>query len=379
MKTRIEIDTKTFIRFWIVIFAFVVGAMLLYGARHALLLVGIGFFLAIAFSRPVSWLAKSLPGNSRVGATAMAFFAVVFLLTGVVISVTPPIVEQSAKVADSFPLLLENAQKQWVGLDSIIDKYNLQPQIDQAVNSVRENIGAWASRLGQGFIYGVGSFITFLTQALIVLFVTFFMLIEGPTWYKKVWLLYPDVNKMRHHQRLVGKMYQVVTGYVTGQVVVSAIGGAFAGLAVLILSVFFTEVPSNLALPAAAMSFVLSLIPMFGATIAGTIITILIALNNFPAAIIYAVYFFIYQQIENNVIVPSVQAKSINLSALIILIAVTIGIFMFGLPGGIIAIPVAGCIKILVEEYVKKVQLERIRHDEANKPKPVRPTTRANV
>lgn len=80
----------------------------------------------------------------------------------------------------------------------------------------------------------------------------------------------------------------------------------------------------------------------------------LIALNSVPAAIAYMVYFIIYQQIEANIVTPLVQSRSNNLTALIILASVTTGILMFGLVGGIIAIPIAGCVQILVEEYIQK-------------------------
>lgn len=359
MRTRIEIDTKTFVRFWLVILGFALAAQLIVSAQTALLLVGISFFLSLAFSRPVSWLAKRLPGNNRVGASAIAFLSVVAVVTAIVFLIVPPIVSQSTKLADSFPSLVDNAQKQWTGLSGFIEQNNLQPQIDQAINTIRDSVTSWAGTLGQGVVTGLGSVITFFTTSIIVLFMTFFMLVEGPVWAKRVWLLYEDQDKMKRHSHLMERMYNVVTGYVTGQVTVSAIDGFFAGIAVFILSLFFHEVPSSLALPIAAMSFVLSLIPMFGATIAGTLAAVLIALNNIPAAIIYIVYFFIYQQVENNMIVPTIQSKSLNLSALVIIISVTIGVFMFGIAGGIIAIPIAGCIKILLEEYVSKVQHER--------------------
>lgn len=376
MKTRIEIDTQTFVRFWLVIFGFALIALIIYGARNALILVGTSFFLALALSHPVNWISKRLPGNNRVGASAIAFLMVVAAVSMAFFLVVPPIIEQSAKLADSAPALLENAQKQWTGLNDLITRYNLQPQIDQALNNVRDSIGSWAGTLGQGVVSGLGSVITFITTSLIVLFMTFFMLVEGPVWSRRVWLLYSDKTRMKRHEHLMNRMYNVVTGYVTGQVTVSAIGASAAGVAVFLISLFFHEVPSSLALPVAAMTFILTLIPMFGATIAGTLAAILIALNNLPAAIIYIVYFFVYQQIENNVIVPTIQAKSLNLSALVIITAVTIGIFMFGIPGGIIAIPIAGCIKILLEEYVQKVQRERISDTQRDKERKLKAATK---
>jgi predicted PurR-regulated permease PerM len=79
---------------------------------------------------------------------------------------------------------------------------------------------------------------------------------------------------------------------------------------------------------------------------------LLIALNSVPAAITYIIFFIVYQQIENNFVSPHIQSKRINLSALMILAAVTIGLYMFGIVGGIIAIPIAGSIRILVDEYL---------------------------
>ena len=75
--------------------------------------------------------------------------------------------------------------------------------------------------------------------------------------------------------------------------------------------------------------------------------------NSIPAAIIYAVFFVVYQQIENNFIAPNIQAKRIDLSALMVLAAVTVGLYMFGIAGGIIAIPIAGSLRVLIEEYLE--------------------------
>lgn len=361
MKTRIEIDTKTFVRFWLVVFGFAVVVLLLYVARGALILLGVAFFMALALSRPVNWLAKRLPGDTRVGATAVAFLAIVAFLAAIVFLVIPPIIEQSAKLADVVPAWVENAQSQWTIFHGVVDKYNLQPQIDNTLNSIKNSVVSFAGLAGQGFIASIGSVLTFLGTSIIVLFISFFMLVEGPEWMKRVWALYQDKVAMKRHQHLVQKMYNTVTGFVTGQLTISAIDGMTAGFGVFIISLFFREVPSSLVLPITALSFLLSLIPMFGASIAMILSTALIALNSLPAALIYALYFLIYQQVEANVVTPMVQSKANNLSALIILVAVTLGIWMFGLVGGIIAIPIAGCVKIIIEEYIAKIHRERAR------------------
>jgi len=352
MSTKIDIDTRTFVRFWLVIFGIALVALLLYKAQIALIILGVSMFLALALNGPVSRISRRLPGRSRVGATAIAYIIVVTLLSAFITLLVPPIVQQTAGFVQSAPGLVDSATSQWKGLNNFVDQYNLQPQVDGAVESIKNSAAGWASNVGKGVVSGIGSVFSFFAALILVLVLTFLMLIEGPEWINRIWRLYRDKQKMEKHKRVAGKMYSVVTGYVTGQLTVSTIGATIAGLAVFVISFIFPGVEASLAIPAAAITFLLSLIPMFGATIGGAIITLLIALNSVPAAITYIIFFIVYQQIENNFVSPHIQSKRINLSALMILAAVTIGLYMFGIVGGIIAIPIAGSIRILVDEYL---------------------------
>lgn len=365
MKVRIDIDTKTFIRFGLVMIGFALAALAVYSARTALIILGTSFFLAMALNVPVSAISKRLPGKSRVGATALSYLAVIAILIAVVAFVIPPIVQQTAKFAQNVPTMVDTVTTQWEGAKQFIEEYNLQEQVDSAMNSIKENASSWAAGVGQGVITGVGSFFGFITAAILVLVLTFLMLVEGPEWRRRWFGIYQDNDRMERHKRLTDRMYGVVTGYVTGQLTVSAIGAAAAALVVFILSFIFPDIPANLAMPTAAITFVLSLIPMFGAMIGGVLVTLLLIFNSVPAGIIYAIYFVIYQQIENNFISPHIQAKKIDLSALAVLASVTVGIYVFGVVGGIIAIPIAGCIRVLIEEYLDKA---RRRRDQSKKP-----------
>ena len=114
---------------------------------------------------------------------------------------------------------------------------------------------------------------------------------------------------------------------------------------------FTTGIPLNLAIPVGVILFMIGMIPMFGASIAGVISALIIGFNAWYAGLIFIVYFVVYQQIENNLISPMIQAKSNQLSALIIIVAITIGIYAAGLLGAFLSIPVAACVKILFEEF----------------------------
>ena len=359
MKVRIDIDTRTFIRFGLVVIGFALAALAVYSARTALIILGTSFFLAMALNVPVSAMAARLPGKSRVGATALSYLAVVAFITAIIVFVVPPIVQQTAQFAESAPVVVEQITTQWHGVDSWIDQYGLRGQVESAVATIEANASSWAANVGKGVVSSIGSVFSFIAAAILVLVLTFLMLVEGPTWRRRIFGVYQDHDRMVRHQRLADRMYNVVTGYVTGQLTVSAIGATAAALAVFVLSLIFTDLPSNLALPTAALTFLLSLIPMFGATICGILVTLLLAFNSLPAAIIYIVFFIIYQQVENNLISPHIQAKRIELSALAVLAAVTVGIYMFGVVGGIIAIPIAGCLRVIIEEYLERAQKKR--------------------
>lgn len=366
MKVRIEIDTKTFVRFWLVVVGFAFAILMLYSARTALTLIGISLFLALALNVPVSRLARRLPGRSRTLSTAISFVAVIAFIGAIVFLVVPPIVQQTQKFADSAPQMIEQVSKQWQGLGNLIEKYNIQPQVDSAVASVKNDFGKYASNFGRNVLSGVGSAFSVAAASLIVLVMTFLMLVEGPSWLERIWKVYKDPVRRERHHELVHKMHRVVSSYVMGQLTVAGIGALASGAVVFILSLFFHEVPANLALPTIGITFVLALIPMFGATIAGVIISLLLAMNSIPAGIIFAVYFMIYQQVENNFIVPAIQSRGIDLSPLVVLVSITVGIYMFGIAGGIISIPIAGCVKILVEDY-----LSRAKHAREEREKPL--------
>ena len=363
MKVRIEIDTKTFVRFWLVVMGFGLAGLAIYSAKDALVLLGISLFLALALNRPVAAIAKKLPGKSRLGGTALAYTTLVLLLGCVIWLVIPPIVQQSAKFVESIPSIIDQASSQWRGVNDFIDKNNLRPQVDSMMENIKQQSSSWATSVGTNLLSSVGSLASFLGSLFLVLVLSFLMLLEGPTWVKRLWGLYNDEEKMERHKKLVGRMYNVVTGYVSGQLTVSGIDAILSGFVVFVLSLTFPVINSNLAMLTVMATFVLTLIPMFGATIAGALISLLLFFNNMTAGVIYAIYFVIYQQIENNFVSPSIQSKKVELSALTVLVAVTIGLYVGGLLGVLVAIPAAGVVKVLLDNYLEQAKSNRVENE----------------
>jgi predicted PurR-regulated permease PerM len=98
--------------------------------------------------------------------------------------------------------------------------------------------------------------------------------------------------------------------------------------------------------------FVLDLIPLVGATLGAVIVAIITLFQDFPTAtIIWVVWSIVYQQFENSVIQPRIQARAVRIHPFIVLTSVLFGSTLFGIMGALLAIPIAAAIQIAVIEY----------------------------
>lgn len=358
MKVRVDIDVKTFVRFGLVTLAFITVIFLLIKAREPLVTVGIALFLALALNPPVSYISRRLPGRSRVAATALSYVLVLGFLGSLLFLVIPPVVEQSSKFASTVPTIIDKLSAQRPLIDSFVSRYGLEDQLDTSIENAKNQASAVANDIGKLLVNGATSFFNGALNMIFILVLTFLMLIEGPMWMEKIWGLYQDPKRLQRHRTVVSKMYRVVIGYVNGQMLVAAIAATLTMIVILLLSAFF-PLPANLALPLAAIVFLSGLIPMVGATIGAVLVTLVLLLNDQAAAIIFLVYFIVYQQVENNYISPTIQSKKVELSALSVLVSILIGVSLFGLLGGLISIPIAGCLRVLLVDYLDHARQER--------------------
>ncbi len=365
MKIRVDVDTKTFVRLGLVILGFVAGIYGLIMAREPLTIVGVAIFLALALNPPVSKIADLLPGRSRVGATAIAYLLVITFIGGMSVLVVPPVIEQSSKFASTVPGIIDDISNQRYLVDNFVRQYGLEEQLNKSIDDAKNQASAVANDIGKILVNGATGLFNGALTMIFILVLTFLMLIEGPEWMQKIWGLYQDPRRLKRHRDVVHKMYRVVVGYVNGQMTVALIAATCTFLAIFLISLKF-EVAANLALPLGAIVFGTGLIPMVGATIGAIIITLILLLNDTTAAIIFLVYFTVYQQIENNWISPTIQSKKVELSALSVLVSIIIGVSLFGLLGGLISIPIAGCLRVLMVDYLEHAEKERAEKSSKN-------------
>lgn len=363
MITKIDIDTKTFIRFLLVVSVFVGVIFLVLKLWPALLIIVVAFFLALALNPSVSALSRRLPGKSRILATLIAYVLILGLIGSFIYVAVPPTIEQTMNFVHNLPEYINNLREQQ-GLvatvfNDFIVRYQLQDELAKVVEGVQTQALNAAGGIGGTVVAGVSSFFAGLVTVLTLLVLTFLMLVEGPDWQRRFFNLIPDKIASERYEKLSRKMYGVVSSYVNGQLVVALIAATLGLIALFVLTQIF-QLPLGLILPLVGVIFITDMIPVIGATIGATIVIIVLLFSNPAAALAFLVYFLIYQQVENNFIQPVVQAKTVALSALSILIAVILGISLLGIVGGILAIPIAACIRLLIIDYIEHRNSRRL-------------------
>ncbi|MBR3131912.1 AI-2E family transporter [Candidatus Saccharibacteria bacterium] len=359
MSKKIETDLKTFIKFWLVPLGIGITIFILYKALTGLIIIGASIFLALALKplvRKVNDFFTKHFGKDKKHQSLSAVFAyliVVLVIGGIVAIVGPVVVNETAKFVQHVPETFETALGGWDGINNFgktIGIENLQNEITNALTGLSNNL---LGVFGDNLVSSVSGIADIIMKVVLTLVLTLLFLLEGPEMMNSLW---EDLGSGEDNEsvgvarKVVSKMAGVVSTYVSRQVIVAMIDGLASALIVFCISLFL-NISTSLAMPMGMITMLFYLIPMFGQFIGGTLVTVLLAFSNPVAGLIFAIIYIIYAQIENNLIAPKIQGDALNLKPVVILCAITIGMYMFGLLGAIIAIPIAGCIRVLVEEY----------------------------
>jgi predicted PurR-regulated permease PerM len=146
-------------------------------------------------------------------------------------------------------------------------------------------------------------------------------------------------------RRLLSQSAGAVTGYVTGNLAIGAVCGASTFVVLLVLGM-----PYAAAL--ALLVAVLDLIPLVGATL-GEALLVIVGLFVEPwKGVVLLAFILVYQQIEGSVLQPLVYSRAVHLNGLVIIIAVLVGGMLLGIPGALLAVPVAEIIRIVATDLL---------------------------
>ena len=309
--------------------------------RSVITWILIALFLSLALNPAVDWLQRR--GVHRRGiAVALALGGTLLALAGIGALFIPTLVSQVNDFANNVPDYLHQITTGRGRLGFLETKYHLVDKAREALHNggAKKLFGLsnTAVAVTKGVITAIVGFVT-------VLFMTFFMLLEGPVWVERFFSLVPEHAQPRW-RRVAHDIYRTVGGYVTGNLLISVIAGFATTIVLLIMGVPF-------AIALGLIVAILDLIPLAGATLAAIIVGIVAFLHSIPAGIVVLVFFIVYQQLENHVLQPVIYGRTVQLSPLAVLIAVLIGAEIAGILGALGAIPVAGAIQVILVDALQ--------------------------
>jgi len=323
------------------------GLFLLWQVRTFVGWFVIALFLAAVLNPAVNWLQRRHHLIKRPLAIGFTYLGVVVALLFVVGIFLPLLVDQinglikfvtAAAQAPEGPTEYIRGIAKQNGLGGVFERFSdqladLRDELGELLRNLFSSTGAIA--------VGVAGFIAALAT---VLTLTFFLLLGSERYVNAGVELFPEA-----HQPLVRRLLEqsagAISGYITGNLAISVICGVITFVVLLILGMPY-------AAPLALLVAVLDLIPLVGATLGGALLVVVGLFVEPWKAVVLLVFVLVYQQVESNFLQPIVYSKAVQLNGLVILIALLVGGQLLGIPGALLAIPVAEIIRIVLTEVL---------------------------
>jgi predicted PurR-regulated permease PerM len=303
-------------------------------------LILVSLFLATGLNPGVEALRKR--NLSRGSAVAVIFSSVILFVVFFAFVVVPPVVSQGTNLIQNAPELLDNLMKNST-INNLNDQFGIIDTLQSRLNSVTSDGTLLISTFGG--VIGVGqSILSGFFTALTILVLTLYFITSLPQATSLGLSLVPASRRDR-----VGKLTNAVIErigiFVGSQILIAAMAGVFIVLLSTVLSL-----PSPIAI--GMIVFVVALIPLIGHFIGAGVVT-LIALTQSPLiGLVAFVTYVLYVQIENYVVTPRIMKRTLSVPGAVTIISALIGSSLLGLVGGLLAVPVAASIILILDEVV---------------------------
>ena len=309
--------------------------------RGLLILVAISLFLSIALEPGVNYLAsKGWRRGLATGALFLAILVVVGLFIGLMV---PLIVNQTIKLIDKIPSYVEQASEfaARFGVEFSGDR------LTEAISSWGQDLQGIAADVA-GSVFGVGTaLLGTLLQLLTIGLFTFYMTAEGPKLRRTVLSVLPQARQ-REVLRVIDIAIDKTGGYFYSRALLALFAAALAWATFTIIGVPF-------ALALALWLGVLSqFVPVVGTYIGGVLPLLIALLESPPMAIAVLVYVVVYQQIENYLLAPKITHRTMSLHPALSFGSAIAGGTLMGIPGALMALPVAATIQAFVSTYIER-------------------------
>jgi len=328
--------------YWVRTTLAVVATLLVVAAArrisHVLLLALVAFVLAVGLDPAVQWLGRLR--IRRGWAVAIIFIGLVLFVALFVALLIPLLSREMPQFAGALPGYVADLQRRDDWLGNAFRHANVSAD-------VRLFLADLPSRIGHSFTAIVGAAGTAFGRVFDVFTVgilCIYFMVALPRLPTTIAKLVPRDHRA-HVDLLLRRSFDKIGGYVSGNLITSAVCGAATIVALLALRVDY-------AVPLGLWAGVADLIPQIGAYL-GALPAVLVALTKGPAYGVATVLFFIaYQQFENYVLAPRVYKSSIDLSPAAVITSTLAGGILAGFAGALLALPVAATIKVIAVDVV---------------------------
>jgi predicted PurR-regulated permease PerM len=304
------------------------------------ILILIALFLATGLNPAVEALRRR--NMSRATAVTIIFTSVIAFVIFFALVVAPPVISQGTQLINKAPTLLGELTNN-ATINKLNDQYGIIDTLQAKLESVTSDGTLLISAFGG--VIGVGKsvlsgFFTFLT----ILVLTLYFITSLPQAVNLGLSLVPASRRERIGH-LTNAIIARVGSFVGSQIVIAAMASLFVFILSLVLGL-----PSPIAI--GMIVFVCGLIPLIGHFLGSAIVTIIALTQSIAIGVIALVAYVVYVQIENYVVTPRIMKRTLAVPGAVTIISALIGSSLLGLVGGLLAVPVAASIILILDEVV---------------------------
>ncbi len=323
-----------------VVLGMLVLAWLVFRLKSLVVLILMAGLVAAALDRPVTSLQRRL--HRRGLAVALVSLITVSLFVGIGFVVVRPVVQQGQTFRKQLPDAAERL-KELPLVGPRLQGTDLRGETERLLHDLPKRLNGKSKVLlgvAQTAATSVGLAVTALVAAV-------FLLLNGPSMARSAQNQILDDRRRETARRLARDSLAAVGGYVRGNLFIS-----FVASMVVVISLEAMRVPFVPVL--AVIMFILDLVPLIGASLAGVIVTLAtFLLDPHPwKALVFVVIFIVYQEIESHTLYPVVMGKTVKIGAISVFFATLAGAELGGILGALLAIPVAAVVNIVVQDLL---------------------------
>lgn len=324
---RFEIAPRSIV--WIL--ATIVGVWLFLQLRAIALLLVVALVFAGTFNPLVEWMERR--GLKRIYALMLLFVALLLVTSLLIFLTVPPLLEQLAQIVRDAPRHREQ-------LIALLQQRDATAPLARALQHA--GMEQTLARIETFLVGYTPRAVTALGWAVTTLFLSFYLLADGKRMQGALYAVVPRDYHMRL-ARILQNLEAIVGGYMRGQLITSVAIGVFTYLLLVIC-----QVPNALSL--ALFAALVDVIPLIGGLLA-TAPAVLVALSKgLPTGLAVLVALFIYQELENRVLLPKVYGRVLRLTPTTVVLALLAGGILLGVIGALLALPIAAGLQMMLQE-----------------------------